>query len=315
MPSTSVPPKHTWKEVNEGTHPTWRSVFTLEQKEYIVNNLMDPDRLVALGGSGPKDNGTRLSLDSYESLAKEFNEKFKTTFKTTQIRNMLRYLRTQGKRHHSSTTAFSDTGDDVDDGEDSVYSEYGGGNDHGDDGDIQATSSTREPIILEDSDEETLGRSTEKGKSTPMAYRTQSDDTDLLSMLKDLRHTSMLQCEAEMEQTRREQLRQQDIVQLEQLWVEEARLRMEESRVREEETTKRVQLRFEEAKMREEESTKLEQLREEESTKRESIRMELEKTREQVKMKELEIAHTNRLLLLEETRYKRALAEKENMML
>jgi hypothetical protein len=97
---------------------------------------------------------------------------------------------------------------------------------------------------------------------------------------------------------------------------------VEESRVREEESAKRVQLRFEEAKMREEESTKRGQLlfeeakmREEECTKRESIRMELEKIKEQVRMKELEVEHTNRLLLLEQARYKRAVAERENLTL
>ncbi|KAF9361277.1 hypothetical protein BGX34_007242 [Mortierella sp. NVP85] len=287
MSSTSVPQKRTWNEVNDGSHSTWPSIFTLEQEAYVFNNLKDSDGLAALGGSGPKAKGAGPSLDCYESLAKKFNNKFKTTLKGTQIRNeicMLRFLRAQGKRHRS----ISDSDDDVDDSEDDDYYEYGGGNDHGDDGDVQATSSTRESNILEAPAEETLGRSTEKAKSKAMAYRTQSDDLDSLDMLKDLKHTSMLQCEAEMERTRREQLRieersrgQQDIVQLEQLRVEEARLRMEESRVREEESTKRAQLRFEEAKMREEESTKLEQLREEETTKRESIWMELEKIKEQ----------------------------------
>ncbi|KAK3811197.1 MAG: hypothetical protein J3Q66DRAFT_372870 [Benniella sp.] len=275
---------------------------------------MAPDTLVAFEGRSSKNNGQRIDLDRYfEGLAKKFNNEFKTTFETLQIRNKIYKLRRR-KRHRPSIITISDTADDADDDKDDDYDEHGGGNDHSDDGDVQATSSTREQNILEVPVEKTLVHSKEKGKGKALTYRTRLDDTDLLDMLKDLRQTSMLQCEAEKEQTRREELRieersrAQDIAQFEQLWVKEARLRVEESRMREE-------IRFEEAKMREEESTKREQLREQEMTKRESIRMEIEKMKEQAKIKELDIEHTNRLLLLEETRYKRALAEKENMML
>ncbi|KAF9361279.1 hypothetical protein BGX34_007244 [Mortierella sp. NVP85] len=176
---------------------------------------------------------------------------------------------------------------------------------------------------------------TEKGNNMATS-QAQSDGTDVLSMLKDLRHTSMLQCEAEKEKTRREELRieersraQQEITRLEQLRVEEARLRAEESMMREEESTKREQIRFEEARMREEELTKREKLqieearlrveeakvREEEATKREAIRIEIEKMKEQARMKELDITHTAKMVLLEETRYKRDVAEKEHLAL
>jgi len=188
--------------------------------------------------------------------------------------------------------------------------------------------------------ERVLERPVDKGKGKATTSHTPPDDTDVLDMLKDLRQTSMLQCEAEKEQTRREQMRyeeraraQQETSKLEQLRTDEARLRVEESRIREEEATKREQMRVEEsrlrveeirlhadeARLREEETTKREQLRveeirmrEEEATKREGIRAEVEKMKEQVRMKELELEHTNRLLLLEETRLKLAVAEMEH---
>ncbi|KAF9361272.1 hypothetical protein BGX34_007237 [Mortierella sp. NVP85] len=194
--------------------------------------------------------------------------------------------------------------------------------------------------VIDVSAERALERPVDKGKGKATTSQTPPDDTDVLGMLKDLRQTSMLQCEAEKEQTRREQMRyeeraraQQETAKLEQLRTDEARLRVEESRIREEEATKREQMRVEEsrlrveearlhageARMREEETTKREQLRveeirmrEEEATKREGIRAEVEKMKEQVRMKELELEHTNKLLLLEETRLKLAVAEMEH---
>jgi hypothetical protein len=79
--------------------------------------------------------------------------------------------------------------------------------------------------------------------------------------------------------------------------------------MREEELTKREKLQVEEARLRVEET----KVREEEATKREAIRIEIEKMKEQARMKELDVAHTTKLLLLEETRYKRTVAEKENL--
>lgn len=173
-----------------------------------------------------------------------------------------------------------------------------------------------------------------KNKGKTLESESPSDEMDLLGMLKDIKDTSMLQYEAEKEQTRREQLQleersrsQQENIQCEQLRVEVASLHAEVSRSREVGITKREQLRFGEARMREEELTKREQLhfeearlrfdetklREEETTKREAIRIEVEKLKEQARMKELDIEHTTKLLLLEETRLRCAMAEKESL--
>jgi hypothetical protein len=84
--------------------------------------------------------------------------------------------------------------------------------------------------------------------------------------------------------------------------VEELRLRVEETRIREEELTKRL---------REEETTK--RLKEEETTKREAIQAEMEKLKDQIRIRELDIEYTNRMLLLEEARHKRAVVEKGNI--
>jgi hypothetical protein len=54
-------------------------------------------------------------------------------------------------------------------------------------------------------------------------------------------------------------------------------------------------------------------LREEEATKREEIRADVEKVKEQVRLKELEVEHTSKLLLLEQLRLKRAIVEKEGL--
>jgi hypothetical protein len=142
--------------------------------------------------------------------------------------------------------------------------------------------------------------------ATPQAP---SNEMDILSMLKDIRDTSKLQCEAEKEQTRREQLQFEERARAQQETIRLERLRIEEARLREEETTKREQLRVEEARLRVEET----RLREEETTKREAIRADVEKAKDQIRMKELEIDHTSKLLQLEEARTKRAVAERKNL--
>ncbi|KAK3811196.1 MAG: hypothetical protein J3Q66DRAFT_59642 [Benniella sp.] len=380
--STRVQDKHALKELNEGhqgalplisTRKRGRpQLFTRTQHAYIVEHLIDPEKLVALGGPVPKYDGQKLGWSYHKNLTRKFNETFNTTFEATQVRDKIYRTRREwisGKRYrhdltlepalsntgfnmagseatqnHSAIATISDPDDDVDkievdDCDDDVdEGDDCNGNDHDYDEGIQVISGsgTCEASVLAVPVEKTRSRSTEKGKSNATAHETRSSDMDVLDMLKDLRHTSILQSEAEKKQTRREQLRikersraQQEVTQLEQSRVEEAILQAEESRVREEGSTKREHIRFEEAKMREEQLTKREKLqiekaklrieetklRKEESTKREAMRIEIEKMKEQVRMKELEIAHTNRLLLLEETRYKRALAEKENSML
>ena len=186
--------------------------------------------------------------------------------------------------------------------------------------DSQATSGTNEPRNLADPAVKTFVPQPPKVQSIATASQTQPDEMDLLDMLKDIKDTSKLQCEAEKEQTRREQLRfqeraraQQETNRLEQLRIEEAtkrdQLRVEEIRLREEELTKRERLNIEDARMRVEET----KLREEEATKREEIRADVEKVKEQVRLKELEVEHTSKLLLLEQLRLKRAIVEKEGL--
>ncbi|KAK3811333.1 MAG: hypothetical protein J3Q66DRAFT_351584 [Benniella sp.] len=157
--------------------------------------------------------------------------------------------------------------------------------------------------------EGSIVRQPQTNNENAVTPQTPSNEMDILSMLKDIKDTSRLQCEAEKEQTRREQLQFEERARAQQETIRLERLRIEEARLREEETTKREQLRVEEARLRVEET----RLREEETTKREAIRAEVEKTKDQIRMKELEIEHTSKLLQLEEARTKRAVAERKNL--
>ncbi|KAK3811194.1 MAG: hypothetical protein J3Q66DRAFT_351280 [Benniella sp.] len=243
-----------------------------------------------------------------------------TTKRATEKRSI-------GAPERTAINSLSDTDDGGDDSDEEEEEEEGV---HGCQGRSSAGRQSISAILAEKSPVQ----QPRKNKGEALEAESPSDEMDLLGMLKDIKDTSMLQYEAEKEQTRREQLQleersrsQQENIRLEQLRVEVASLHAEESRSREEGITKREQLRFEEARMREEELTKREQLhfeearlrfdetklREEETTKREAIRIEVEKLKEQARMKELDIEHTTKLLLLEETRLKRAMAEKENL--
>ncbi|KAF9359547.1 hypothetical protein BGX34_008303 [Mortierella sp. NVP85] len=184
--------------------------------------------------------------------------------------------------------------------------------DHDDEVDVhggQTRSNTGESRTLAVRAERFIVRQPQTNMENATTPQAPPNEMDILSMLKDIKDTSKLQCEAEKEQTRREQLQFEERARAQQETIRLERLRIEEARLREEETTKREQLRVEEARLRVEET----RLREEETTKREAIRAEVEKAKDQIRMKELEIEHTSKLLQLEEARTKRAVAERKNL--
>ncbi|KAF9361271.1 hypothetical protein BGX34_007236 [Mortierella sp. NVP85] len=197
----------------------------------------------------------------------------------------------------SARTEVSDQ-DDGDDDDDVIviedYSEdydegHGEGMDNSDDG-IKVRSNASAPgvvaVPVKKSHVKNHHQDRDRDKDEEKARTTQAQIRDMLVMLKDIKDSSIVQYEAEKEQTRREQMR------------------LEERTTAQQEITRREQLRVEEVR-----------LREEENTKRMAIRAEVEKMKDQVRMKELELEHTNRLLLLEETRMRRVMLEKENFAL
>jgi hypothetical protein len=195
----------------------------------------------------------------------------------------------------SARAEVSGQDDDDDDDEDVVdVEEYREDNDAGmddSDDDIKVRSNTSTPGVVAIPVKKSHVKKPQqdkdrRDKDDERARTTQAQIRDMLVMLKDIKDSSIVQYEAEKEQTRREQMR------------------LEERTTTQQEMTKREQLRVEETR-----------LREEENTKRVGIRAEVEKMKEQVRMKELDLEHTNRLLLLEETRMRRAMLERENFAL
>ncbi|KAF9361280.1 hypothetical protein BGX34_007245 [Mortierella sp. NVP85] len=347
--------------------------FTALQEAYIAEQIMDPATFTALYGSAAKYNGQHLHATFYKKLAEMFNKRFNTSLCDLSLKSKLNDMKMQWRITHLMRSSMGGNNDmtpelqnkimkhchyyfilepalatikraaekrsvrapertaiatssDTDDGSDDSGEEDVRGS--------QRRSSAGRQSISAIPAEKSPVRQPRKNKGKTLESESPSDEMDLLGMLKDIKDTSMLQYEAEKEQTRREQLQleersrsQQENIRLEQLRIEVASLHAEESRSREEGITKREQIRFEEARMREEELTKREQLhfeearlrfdetklREEETTKREAMRIEVEKLKEQARMKELDIEHTTKLLLLEETRLRRAMAEKEDL--
>jgi hypothetical protein len=124
--STRVQHKHTLKELNEGHQgalpliPTRKRgrppLFTRTQHAYIVEHLIDPEKIVELGGPSSKYDGQKLCWSYYKNLTRKFNEKFNTTFEATQVRSQISHMRREwinGKRHRHDLTlepALSNTG-------------------------------------------------------------------------------------------------------------------------------------------------------------------------------------------------------------
>ncbi|KAK3811205.1 MAG: hypothetical protein J3Q66DRAFT_351297 [Benniella sp.] len=204
-------------------------------------------------------------------------------------------LRTEpvGGSNLSARAEVSSQDDDDDNDEDVVdVEEYGEDNEGIDDSDddIKVQSNTSTPgavaIPVKKSHVKKHRQDKDRDRDDERARTTRAQIRDMLVMLKDIKDSSIVQYEAEKEQTRREQMR------------------LEERTTTQQEMTRREQLRVEEIR-----------LREEENTKRVAIRAEVEKMKDQVRMKELDLEHTNRLLLLEETRMRCAMLEKENFAL
>ncbi|KAK3811190.1 MAG: hypothetical protein J3Q66DRAFT_351262 [Benniella sp.] len=322
------------------------SRLTVKHETFIAKQLMDPTSYAACSGPGSKYIGQQLNLAFCGKFAGLFNKKFNTpVIGPKRMLQKIGHMRRQWKRanqtrismvskgidvslpemqdlikeqchyyfimepawgstmgtteagsvvksERSISTAITDTEDDVD------YND-----DYSDNEDVSFNQP--EPsigrqrnmtVLAEKSNAEQPQQKQDKASASPP----RPDEMDLLGMLKDLKDTSRLQCEAEREQTRREQMQsqerdrvQQETLKLDQLHVEELRLRVEETRIREEELTKR--------------------LKEEETTKREAIQAEMEKSKDQIRMRELDIEHINKMLLLEEARHKRAVMEKESL--
>ncbi|KAF9362245.1 hypothetical protein BGX34_006546 [Mortierella sp. NVP85] len=306
------------QEVHPGaeswSHPSSRKkcrvCFTPEHETFIAEQLMDPEKFVALDGPGDRYTGQRLKMLFYANLAEAYNKKFGTSLIPVDIQGKIHQMkwswittyRIKCSSHHNSWTpsqwedwikgrchfysiltpallhVVSNADDDLINGEQ---------DDHDHDGDGEGGDTHGHP-----SGSRVIGGFlTDKDKNKAASSQTPSNEMDLLTMLKDLKDTSKIQREAEMEQTRREQMQfaeraraQQEDIRLEELRVQEATLRVEEARVREEEITKR-----------------------------EAIQAEVEKSKNQIRMKELEIQHTNRVLLLEEARLRRAVLEMEKL--
>ncbi|KAF9348240.1 hypothetical protein BGX34_002595, partial [Mortierella sp. NVP85] len=257
-------------------------------------------------GPGSKFMGQKLNSAFYGKIAEQFN-KFNTgigskrIMQKTESRNSATIISAWGPameakgtkpvraQQHSPTTT-SDSDADGDDEYD--YEDY---NDEEDSSFCRPGSSMSGPRALTFPTGKVDAEQQHQTRDKALASQSRSNEMDLLGMLKDIKDTSKLQCEAEKEQTRREQMQfqgrarvQQEIAKLELLRVEEARLRIEEVKVQEE-STKREQMRIDEARMREEELTKREarlrveevKVREEEYTRRKQLRADEARKREE----------------------------------
>ena len=319
---------------------------------------MDPALFVACYGSGTHYSGQHLHSTFYQKLADLYNERFNISITSQALNSKIYKMKEKWKSAHEMKISIMDTGGDasVPEMQDQVkahchyyyilepalattmrairtrpvrisrrsaistISDTDGDGYDSDVYDTQVRSSSRGPLTAS---RKSHVEQSQNSKEMALVSQTQSNEMNLLGMLKDIKDASELQCEAEKEQTRREQMQfeeraraQQDATKRGQLRVEEARLRVEEIRVQEEGSGMRKQLRVEETRLREEELTKREAIRAEVKKMKEQVRMkelEVRKVKEQARVKELEIEHVNRLLLLEEIHFKRAIAEKENL--
>ncbi|KAK3811192.1 MAG: hypothetical protein J3Q66DRAFT_59637, partial [Benniella sp.] len=333
-------------------------VFTVHNETYIAEQLVDPALFAACYGSDTHYSGQHLHSRFYQNLADLYNERFNISITSRTLNSKINKMKEKWKSAHEMKISVVDTGGDAslpkiqDQIKERCHYYYilepalattttairtkpvrisrrsaigtisdTDGDDY--DGDIyetQARSSSGGPILTVS--RKSRVEQSENSKEMALVSQTQSNGS-LLEMLKDIKDASELQCEAEKEQTRREQMQfeeraraQQEATKLGQLRLEEARLRVEEIRVQEEALGMRKQLRVEETRLREEELTKREAIRAEVNKMKEQVRMkdlEVRKVKEQARVKELDIEHVNRLLLLEEMRLKRAVAEKENL--
>ncbi|KAF9348239.1 hypothetical protein BGX34_002594 [Mortierella sp. NVP85] len=336
-----------------------QNVYTVQHETYIAEQLVDPALFVACYGSGTHYSGQHLHSLFYQRLADLYNKRFNISITSQALNSKIYKMKEKWKSAHEMKISIMDAGGDASlpEVQDQIKehchyyyilepalattrrasrtrsvrisrrstinanSDTDGDGYYSDVYDTQARSSSRGPILTASSRKS--HEQSQNSKEMALVSQIQSNEMNLLGMFKDIKDASELQCEAEKEQTRREQMQfeeraraQQEATKLGQLRVEEARLRVEEIRVQEEASGMRKQLRVEETRLREEELTKREAIRAEVKKMKEQVRMkelEVKKAKEQAKVKELEIEHVNRLLLLEEMRLKRAVAEKENL--